>query len=224
MEILAVDLKCLSPFHTTGAVAGSFIEVLKWRSPGGRITPYIPATHIKGVMRCEAERMLRTTENIPCFITGDPNPDHPKKIVVCDEVNGGGYRCPICSLFGVPNTQGGGGYREGKIRVLDFYPSHFPNQPDIKRRTHVMIDREFLVKVDEGLYSEEAIAAGTIFSGHIIIRTPLSENEERILMASLHAMAAYGLGKNRSRGFGQIEVLKVEKTDRVSIPEGAVCR
>ena len=87
-----------------------------------------------------------------------------------------------------------------------------------------MIDREFLVKVEEGLYSEEAIASGTIFSGHIIIRSPLSTDEERIFQAALHAMAAYGLGKNRSRGFGQIEVVRVEKTDRISIPEGAVCR
>jgi CRISPR/Cas system CSM-associated protein Csm3 (group 7 of RAMP superfamily) len=218
MEVWAIDLCFVSPFHSTGTNMGSFIQVTRGSDAKGMNVPYIPATHLKGVMRCEAERIMRTVAGISCYITG--RPDVPGHVIeVCDEVKTGGYKCPVCSLFGVPNIDGGGGFREGKLRFLDFYPSRENEEVKIERRSHVMINRKYLVKEKGALYSEEAVPSGTIFTGNIIVRSVLSEEEERLFMASLHAMAGYGLGKNRSRGFGAIKIGNIRKSDHVMVSE-----
>jgi Uncharacterized protein predicted to be involved in DNA repair (RAMP superfamily) len=218
MEIWTIDLCFISPFHTTGNNMGSFIQIARSQDRKGNSIPYIPATHLKGVMRCEAERIMRGSAGISCFITGNPySTDH--EIMVCDEVKAGGYGCPVCSLFGVPNIDGGGGFREGKLRFLDFYPSKGKEEVNILRRSHVMINREFQVKEEHALYSEEAIPSGTIFTGDIIIRTGLTDEEKRVFLASLHTMACYGLGKNRSRGFGALKIGEIKKSDGTVISE-----
>lgn len=218
MEVWSIDLCFVSPFHTTGTNLGSFIRIARSLDSTGMSIPYIPATHLKGVMRCEAERIMRGSAGISCFVTG--NPDSPgHAIQVCDEVKSGGYGCPVCSLFGVPNTDGGGGFREGKLRILDFYPSGGSGGVAVQRRSHVMINREFQVKEEHALYSEEAIPPGTVFTGNIIIRSGLTDDEKRLFLASLHAMAGYGLGKNRSRGFGALKIGYIKKSDRVMVSE-----
>lgn len=216
MEVWEIELTCTSPFHTTGTVAGSFIQVLRTGRglTGGEV--YIPATHLKGVMRCEAERIMRTIQDIPCYITGDPADSG--RIQVCDEVEKGENLCPICSVFGVPHSDGGGRYREGKIRVMDFYLTDGEDHR-IERRSHVTINREFLAKEEHALYSEEVVPAQSVFSGQIIIRQALTEEEERLLRGCINAMADYGIGRDRSRGFGQVSVLYKPKTDRI-IPRG----
>lgn len=82
-----------------------------------------------------------------------------------------------------------------------------------------MINREFQVKEEHALYSEEAIPSGTIFTGDIIIRTGLTDEEKRVFLASLHTMACYGLGKNRSRGFGALKIGEIKKSDGTVISE-----
>ena len=220
MEVWTVDLCFTTPFHTTGTSLGSFIRIARGRDRSGSETPYIPATHLKGVMRCEAERIMRSTSGISCFITGEPvSEDH--EIVVCDEVKAGGTGCPVCSLFGFPNTEGGGGFREGKLRFLDFYPSGNQKEIGVLTRSHVMINRDYQVKQEHALYSEEAVPSGTVFTGNIIVRDGLTEEEERVFLASLHAMADYGLGKNRSRGFGALYFGNIKKSDRIPGLEGS---
>ncbi len=172
-------------------------------------SPYIPATHVKGVMRTEAERILRTTENISCYITGNP------KVVLCDEVKNGGFGCDVCRIFGVPNTRGGGDYREGKIRITDFKTE---KNVEAVSRMHVSIERDTQTKSEHALFNMLSVPSKTEFSGYIIIREALTTSEEKLLAASIHSMAHYGIGKDRSRGLGGImdspESLKISEVSQ----------
>lgn len=206
MKILKVSLKFKNDFHTTGETKGSLIDFLKDQKD----IPYIPATHIKGIMRTEAERILRSVENIPCFITGNPG------IILCDEIKKGGYRCDVCRMFGVPDTEGGGDYREGKIRVTDFRTN---NTVKANSRMHVSIKRDTQTKSEHALFSMLSVPEKTEFTGYILIRNDLTENETKLLHASLHSMAHYGIGKDRSRGHGGIENVDGLKISEISRDE-----
>ncbi len=205
MKILKLSLTFKNDFHTTGESKGSLVDFLK----DSKDSPYIPATHVKGVMRTEAERILRTTENISCYITGNP------KVVLCDEVKNGGFGCDVCRIFGVPNTRGGGDYREGKIRITDFKTE---KNVEAVSRMHVSIERDTQTKSEHALFNMLSVPSKTEFSGYIIIREALTTSEEKLLAASIHSMAHYGIGKDRSRGLGGImdspESLKISEVSQ----------
>lgn len=205
MKILKLSLTFKNDFHTTGESKGSLVDFLK----DSKDSPYIPATHVKGVMRTEAERILRTTENISCYITGNP------KVVLCDEVKNGGFGCDVCRIFGVPNTRGGGDYREGKIRITDFKTE---KNVEAVSRMHVSIERDTQTKSEHALFNMLSVPSKTEFSGYIIIREALTTSEEKLLAASIHSMAHYGIGKDRSRELGGImdspESLKISEVSQ----------
>ncbi|OPY38404.1 MAG: RAMP superfamily protein [Methanoregula sp. PtaU1.Bin051] len=201
MKTLHVKLTCTSDLHLGGQNQGSILDYLKLRKG----EPYIPATHVKGIMRCEAERILRSTQCIPCAITGMAG-DKDHGIHLCPELEKEGkYQCCICKLFGSPNIKGGEGCREGKIRVMNF-TLETPDRVNSGLRTHVSIDRNKGRSLTGALYTVNTVSSGTVFSGDIIIREPLDENEETpLLLACIHAMADYGLGSERSRGLGRMK-------------------
>jgi len=199
MKILKLSMVFKNEFHTTGETKGSIIDFLK----DSNDIPYIPATHIKGIMRTEAERILRSVENIPCYITGDPR-SNKMNVTLCDEVKNGGFRCDVCRIFGVPNKQGGRDYREGKVRITDFR-----TEKDVLAvsRTHVSINRGTQTKSGHALFNMLSVPAKTRFTGYIIVRDVLTDTEEKLLHASIHSMAHYGIGKDRSRGLGGIDTV-----------------
>jgi len=196
MNILKISFSLKNNFHTTGESKGSLVDFLR----NSKDEPYIPATHIKGIMRTEAERLLRSTEKIPCYITGNP------RIILCDEVNAGGFKCDVCRVFGVPNTEGGGNYREGKIRITDFLTT---DEVTAVSRMHVSIMRDTQTKKDSALFNMHSVPSETEFSGFVLIRETLTDSEDKLLKASIHSMSHYGIGKDRSRGLGGIEKLKI---------------
>ncbi|MDD4497923.1 MAG: RAMP superfamily CRISPR-associated protein, partial [Methanosarcinaceae archaeon] len=102
MKIWKITLLADSDFHTYGDSKGSTLDYLK--DADG--FPYIPGTHIKGVMRTEAERLLRSTEGIDCWITGDldlegASEENKRKIKTCEALERGEYGCDVCRVFGV---------------------------------------------------------------------------------------------------------------------------
>lgn len=198
MKILKLSMVFKNEFHTTGETKGSLIDFLK----DSKDSLYIPATHIKGIMRTEAERILRSVENIPCFITG--NPENAMKVTLCDEVKNGGFRCDVCRIFGVPNTDGGVDYREGKVRITDFRTDKVVGAIS---RMHVSIDRGTQTKSKSALFNILSVPSKTSFTGHIIVRDTLTDAENKLLHASIHSMAHYGIGKDRSRGLGGIDTV-----------------
>lgn len=204
MRILKITLRAENDFHTLGNVKGTTSELLT--SSSG--VPYIPGTHIKGVMRTEAERILKgINENIKCRITGDwehADENGKKGIQVCEELKNGGYGCEVCLLFGVPNVEGGGDYREGKLRFFDFYAKSDVIPP---KRMHVSLDRNTLSNRTGGLYSTSVVPCGMEFTGHVILKN-VNEDEERLFNASLNSMLHYGLGGERSRGLGYFKLIE----------------
>lgn len=208
MKILKISLINDNDFHTMGQIKGSTLDFLMDASGH----PFIPGTHIKGVMRTEAERIIRSIQNIDCRITGDwdqktdSKKGEKKDFTTCSEVKNGNYGCDVCSIFGAPNKEGDN-YNEGKIRVLNFSVNCgiTPAQ-----RMHVSIDRDSLSKKDKALFSTRTVPSGCKFTGHIILKN-LSATEERLFYASLHSMVHYGLGGERSRGLGSFCIKRMEE-------------
>ncbi len=210
MKIFKITLTCTTDFNTSGGSQGSTVDILKDENE----LPYIPASHIKGVMRTEAERLIRTVKGISCWITGDvekQNADDGKNkrgVVLCEGLRvHGEYECDVCPLFGVPNNDGTADYHEGKLKIMDF---RMAEKPVSGARMHVSIKRDYLSKQDGGLFRTKVIPSGSKFTGHFILKD-LDEAEERLLWASLHSMCDYGIGGERSRGLGCFKLLQAEE-------------
>lgn len=210
MNIWRIVLITTSDFHTSSEAKGSTIDYLR----DSDNIPYIPGTHIKGVMRTEAERILRSTQGIDCWITGDiemndASEDNKRPIKTCEELKNGDYGCDVCRVFGMPNDSGGGKYREGKIRITNFNANSTVISAS---RMHVSIDRDTLSNKKGALFQTRVVPKGCKFTGHIITKN-LSEDEDKLLKGSIHSMAHYGLGGDRSRGLGSVAI---ESFDQIS--------
>jgi len=210
MKIWKIRLVADSDFHTYGDSKGSTLDYLK----DANKIPYIPGTHVKGVMRTEAERILRSIQGINCWITGDldiekdkVSDQNPRRVKTCEALKNGGYGCDICRIFGVPSGKGGKEYREGKIRVTDFRAD---KKPTTVSRMHVSIDRDMLSSKSGALHRVQLVPSGSRFTGYIITKK-LNETEEKLLKASLYSMVDYGLGGGRSRGLGSFQLEPIEE-------------
>ncbi len=69
--------------------------------------------------------------------------------------------------------------------------------------------RETQTKQESALFNMHSVPSETEFSGFVIIREALTDSEDKLLKASIHSMSHYGIGKDRSRGLGGIENLKI---------------
>lgn len=195
MDIWQITLTLKTDFITSGDTRGSLMDVLE--DDKNRL--FIPATHIKGVVRTEAERIY--PEKPVCFITGDPYGEKEKRfeIKVCkNPINGD---CPICRLFGLPN-QRDIRYFQPILKFLDFYCSN----RNTMMRTHVSIDRETGAKRKEALFDKRVVSKGSTFTGYLLMRENLSENERNLICGAFHSAAHYGFGGDRSRGLGAVDV------------------
>lgn len=203
MIIWQITLVATSDFHTSSEAKGSTTDYLRNIDN----IPYIPGTHIKGVMRTEAERILRSIKNIDCWITGDveivdASEDKKRPFKTCEELKNGGYGCDVCRVFGMPHFINDNNYREGKIRVTDFTAN---GSVVSASRMHVSIDRDTHSKRNNALFRTRVVPAGCQFTGYIITKV-LSEDEKKLLKGSMHSMAHYGLGGERSRGLGSFDI------------------
>lgn len=203
MNIWRITLVATSDFHTSSESKGSTTDYLRNIDD----IPYIPGTHIKGVMRTEAERILRCTEGIDCWITGDidmvgASEDNKRPFKTCEKLKNGKYGCDVCRVFGMPHLSGDDNYREGKIRVTDFTAK---GSVVSASRMHVSIDRNNLSKIERALFRTRVVPAGCQFTGYIITKV-LNENEKKLLKGSMHSMAHYGLRGERSRGLGSFDI------------------
>jgi len=191
-------------FHTTGLAKGSTIDVLK----DNKGNFYIPATHIKGVIRTEAERLSSDVDS-ECYIT-DIYKEGKKngKLRTCSDPQNN-LKCPICRMFGSPNLEGKE-FLVPKLRFLDFHSEG----NEVSTRTHVSIDRDKGSKTNKALYAEKTVSKGTEFTGYIMIRKELNDKEEKLLKGAIYSASHYGFGSNRSRGLGGVEIVKYEEISK----------
>jgi CRISPR/Cas system CSM-associated protein Csm3 (group 7 of RAMP superfamily) len=196
MNVWKIELRLCSDFHSAGETRGSVIHVLK-----SGITPYIPGSHIKGMLRTEAERIWFSTHGgvRNCYLTGAPDgtEKNPAGVEKCKDEDG----CPICSLFGVPEQEEKS-YAEAKVKFTDFFCSRGDNESE---RAHVKIRRNTGAKEERALFTEKTVARGSVFTGFILMRT-LEEAEEKLLHGALRSASDYGFGGGRTRGLGCVDL------------------
>jgi CRISPR/Cas system CSM-associated protein Csm3 (group 7 of RAMP superfamily) len=206
MKILRITLKATSDFHTMGGVQGSTIDYLR----NNKGVPYILGTHIKGLMRTEAERIGRSISDFKPMISEDNEKlteDERRSLLTEHELKLREVNPDVCSVFGSIHTDGQQDYSEGKIRVTDFMADR-----EIRptARMHVSIDRDYLSNKKGALFRTRAVPAGSVFTGFVIARN-LEDHEDKLLTGSIYSMAHYGIGGERSRGLGGFEVTDIEQ-------------
>ena len=185
MRCMKIELILLNDFITSGETQGSVIDVL--RGPGNSIL--IPASHFKGVLRSEAERL------VPGIIKD------------------------VEKVFGLKEQEQGRDmgrkYCNPSIHFTDLYCSDLDIIDNIQERAHVTIDTETDSSLPGALYLEKTVPKGSAFIGFIFIKEVRSESEKfnenivKLLKAAAMSAGQYGFGRERSRGLGGAKI-KIE--------------
>ena len=159
--------------------------------------PIIPGSSLKGVLRTETEKLLRT-------IIGEENVCSPDNLCKSKKSKRT-EECPVCLLFG-------GAEMAGSIRIRDATTE----SQKTYIRDGVKIERETRKAKDGGYYDIEVVPSGTVFKGEIMIENPtLNGNEYAKLGALLSTIDFFNatsrtLGGAVSRGFGEVRIKRTK--------------
>ncbi|MHA1222306.1 MAG: RAMP superfamily CRISPR-associated protein [Candidatus Heimdallarchaeaceae archaeon] len=167
-----LKLKTIGFFNTQGVRRGNFVESLT----DYRGTYYIPASHMKGVIRCEAERISAALNLPPSLVE---------------------------SIFG-KEDQENQSYTEGKLKFSNLYLINPPSESSSKYG--LLISRKTLSHTEKTLFEMEILPPNSVFEGKISIKGQLTQEEEKLLLGSILSASHYGLGSNRSRGLGACKI------------------
>lgn len=163
--------------------------------------PYIPGSSLKGRTRSEAERLLRKEGAWVCSPPDTRNMCGSRK-------NNPEEFCLCCKVFGTAGNIS----VASKTRFRDAYPTK--KVETLLQRTGTAIDRETGTVSRGALYSIEAIPAGTVFDFEIVAEN-LTDDELKLLCASMKSVEHSALGGSSSRGFGKVKIdvkIVVERT------------
>lgn len=180
---LEVKIAFSTPFHTTGN---------RWRwgadkavavSPHGHYV--LPATTLKGLLRSQAESLLRTWGIPVCM--------GPEVDTLCRDLEN---LCLVCQVFGHPR-------QAASLRFADAVPVDSTRALS-QIRNGVAISRQRKASVPQQLFSIEAVEAPltewrSVWEGYF------KETEEARKAAALICLAAHSIftiGGGRSRGLG----------------------
>jgi len=210
-----IDLKAMfdTPFSIgTGAMADSIADKPLVKDAGGR--PVIPGSSLKGIVRHECERIIRSL--IPAFDNlWSCHPPHAKNMCKADPL------CPICRIFGSP----------WRAAPLTFDNLVLATESEKQSRTWkelrsvretgirfgVGINRSRKVVAEELLYSTETYAPpqALVYRGRIWGK--LGERREvALLLAGLRSVST--LGGVRSRGLGWCQIEVIVALDGMAVP------
>ena len=160
----------------------------------GRRLPYLPGSHLKGVVRHAAEMLAPLMGERTCHA---PRPDS-----MCPRDEDPGF-CIVCRIFGSPRLP------SALIFGSLAYGSHgmsgtakaVPN-PDLVGivRYSVSMDRWRRTAKEQRLFTTEVVPAGATFAGTLRLTRHLDENETLLLRRAFAWVDQLGGGESTGRG------------------------
>lgn len=204
MNELTITLQTQSPLH----IGGDVRQQTNADRPMLKTTegqPYVPATSIKGRLRAEVERVLRSL--LPnAIICHAPNPQH-----MCHPLDSADQICPVCALFGSPWRESSLFFTDLRLTKVDAALVALPPRDDRHKRhiaTHtrmsVSINRSRRVAEDQRLFSTELFEPGYPWTFEGKVHYTCSDIQLAPLF--LVARAVTTLGGSRSAGLGWCEL------------------
>jgi len=219
---ISAKLNLVTPFRIGGGQnAGEYSlsqapVLLSYDASTQKALPYIPGSSLKGVLRSNLERIIRTfNEKKACISVVGSDAGREVK-VPC-----GSPDCVVCSIFG--SMEAG-----SKIHVRDSQVSDDINFGEmVEERPHCAT----VFKENRGFYekqydftgrpktfmrSEEIVAANTAFDVNIVLDNA-SEDEVRLILLALeefNAKRCY-IGGSASRGNGFADAVEVKVVKKI---------
>lgn len=204
MKTLKISLDFESPFHIGGGASGesALIKPLLKDALG---RPYVPGSAFKGVLRHEAERLVRALAGQHA-VCRPPQPE-----AMCPQTPQYGKFCPVCRVFGSPALPA----------TWHFNDLHAEDEELVKATTlryGVGISRYRQAAANDILYATETAERSPFltFKGEITavtsstMRNKPSSSEKRgelaLLLAALKALKMLGGGRSRGLGWLHVEV------------------
>ncbi|MCK4613486.1 MAG: hypothetical protein KAU14_01685 [Thermoplasmata archaeon] len=193
--IVSYSVETLSDLRIGGHDATAPGEVDKLVIKDGKGVPIIPGSSLKGVLRSEMERLLRSLGLKACNV---------------HETNGGCGKCTVCYLFG-------GGRLAGSIRIRDARAETRKTQI----RDGVGIDRKTRKAMDGRKYDIEVVPRGVRFTGKVVIENPrLGDGDYTKLDSFLTTVRFFNetvgaIGGATTRGFGEVKI-NIDETREVT--------
>lgn len=190
--ILTGTVEAITPLHVGSGkpeVEIGQVDMPVLTDPNGQ--PYVPGSSLKGRVRAEAERIAREKGMEVC------TPPDVKRMCGTLKNSIDGF-CVCCRVFGTAGNIS----VASKVKFRDSYPVE--KVETLLERTGIAIDREKGTVSRGALYTIQAIPAGTKF-GFEVVAENLSDDELKLLLASLKSVEDSALGGSSTRGFGKVK-------------------
>lgn len=224
--IVTGELVALDPIHI-GSSAKESLNPIELDSPvlkDAAGNPVIPGSSIKGVVRSQFERVMRSLtpgKQGSCGVFGDDNclTNQDKKALANNPDQLYAKSCQTCRLFG-------GIAVAGKLRFKDAaYISQNGKACQYEKRDGVGIDRDTGAAAGSAKFDYEIVPRGSRFQFTLIAENLDSEQKKQLefVTALLEGTLIPGdylaFGGKTTRGLGRmrLENVKIETADRMSV-------
>ena len=195
---MQVTARFETSLHIGGGVTGESATIKPLLKDGlGR--PYLPGSALKGVLRHEAERIVRALagENAACRA--------PRAETMCPQRPRFGEFCPVCRTFGSPARPSPFHFGDLRADVADAEAV-----ASTALRYGVGVSRYRGAAAENLLYTTEVVSAAPMvpFSGTIEGEMPEAEGNGplALLLAAIGALRMIGGGRSRGLGWLNLEV------------------
>jgi CRISPR-associated protein Csm3 len=186
-----------TPFHIGGGVTGESATI-KPLLKDGQGRPYLPGSTLKGVLRHEAERIVRALagRDVVCRA--------PRAEVMCPQWPRFGEFCPVCRTFGSPALSSLFHFSDLRVKVDD---AEAVSSTTLRYGVGVSCYRG--AAAENLLYTTEVVSAAPMvpFTGAIMGETPEAEGNGplALLLAAIGALRMVGGGRSRGLGWLSLE-------------------
>jgi CRISPR-associated Csx10 family RAMP protein len=223
MEVAMKDLKIILKIKSSVLVGGQtspmFVDIAMAREPSG--IPLIPASAIKGALRIEFERLVKSYRRV-CDVSNPEKACGPTK-----------EPCIACSVFGSPGLEGKLRFSDARLKedLWNIYSAELktsrgkdtrePTGSGYSVRHGVAISRKRKASAEQMLFALETLAnfiPECTFEAEVAVLESLTKEELDLL--KLAADTLNFIGADKSRGLGYIEAslqeVNIEKSYQVS--------